>query len=133
MDKWRKLLLFLAWCAQAGLHLQQRMGKGESNRKGKADSVEAPDSYAHKEDLDHPTLGGWYSRLADAGEVMMACCDAAEVAAVIGGSSLVWRVARAGYATRGQKALNHRQRQGLERAAFGCVEQKKIRGWQRSS
>lgn len=116
MDKWRKLLLLLAWCNEAGLHMSRLIWSKSSKGKEKATEKQVSDQ---GNGVPSAELTGWHATAAELGELLMMCCDAAEVAAVLGGSSLVWRISSAGYASRGHKALNYRQRHGLERAAFG--------------
>lgn len=121
----RKVLLLSKWITEAaGRVAEQR--KSNEGEEGKGKQVEAghmsrsgPDGFNQLEvdAMQEPTL--WHHRLEGAVEVLTVCGEAADVAAFLGGSSVVWRIARAGYAEAGHKALRARQRRGLERLALG--------------
>ncbi|CAO1615076.1 unnamed protein product [Parajaminaea phylloscopi] len=53
-----------------------------------------------------------------AADILTVMGEAADVAAFLGGSSIVWRIVRRGRGQTGQRALRIRQRRGLERAAL---------------
>lgn len=57
-------------------------------------------------------------RLAELVHICGSVAEAADVAAFLGGSATIWRVAKGGYVESGQSALRTRQKRGLERTAL---------------
>lgn len=127
----RKVLLLTRWLAAVGVAAASRFNnnmassttttttsKEDGEVKARRYWQGGPDGFNEfeVEALQEPAPR--HRRLEMAAEYLAVCGEAFDVAAFLGGSSVVWRIARAGYAERGHRALRARQRRGLERIAL---------------
>lgn len=124
VDNVRKFLNLANWLSAAGIASLTLQTCAEKERQG---SAKASSSHQHLTDTDDPIkrietpMQPWEEMMEKLAETLALCGEAAEVAALLGGSSIVWRIANAGRVQRGHKALRVRQRLGLERVALWYV------------
>lgn len=119
----RRLLLLLSWVLSLKLASSRSDKQSDDDKaRGAGDLQDASHQANQMKDAKSQTneeheipTSAWQGRLETATEWVAKCGEASDLAAFLGGSSVVWRVLRGGGSG---VALRGRQRRGLERFAL---------------